>query len=204
MKKFIIALFILLIIAGTAFGVYYFMKIRTFDNSKNNNETEIEEDDYAPIISYYNDDNEKELMKDGDIYRKHLTIMYNKGTAYIKQKSETEFKAYKDEILKDGEYTIKVETEDGKKTQKNFIIDATPPIVKGIKAGRYETAQTIEFEDINDVETATLTSNDGKVVNLKELGKSTYTVNESGTYTLKVEDKYGNGITPIIFKITLP
>ena len=78
-------------------------------------------------------------------------------------------------------------------------------MVTGIKAGRFKTVKTILFEDINDVAVATLSRyEDGKVIDLKAEGKNSYEVNESGTYTLKVEDKYGNAIMPITFRITLP
>lgn len=205
MKKFIITILIMFLIAVGVISAMHFMQPQEPKENKHS-ETKIEkeeEDEYAPIISYYDENDEKELIKDGEVYRKHLKLTYNKGTAYIKKQQDTEFKEYNDELVTDGEYTIKVETQDGKTTQRNFIIDSTPPVIKGIKAGRYETAQTIEFENINDVEVATLTNSEGAVVNLKELGENTYTVNESGTYTLKVEDKYGNAIIPITFKITL-
>lgn len=206
MKKFIITILIMFLIALGVIGAMHFMQPKEPEENKHS-EAKIEkeeEDEYAPIISYYDDNDEKELIKDGEVYRRHLKITYNKGTAYIKKQQDADFKEYNDELVTDGEYTIKVETQDGKTTQRNFIIDSTPPVIKGIKAGRYETAQTIEFEDINDVEVATLTNSEGTVINLKELGKNTYTVNESGTYTLKVEDKYGNAIIPITFRITLP
>lgn len=206
MKKFIITILIMFLIAVGVIGAMHFMQPKEPEENKHS-EAKIEKeekDEYAPIISYYDDNDEKELIKDGEVYRRHLKITYNKGTAYIKKQQDADFKEYNDELVTDGEYTIKVETQDGKTTQRNFIIDSTPPVIKGIKAGRYETAQTIEFEDINDVEVATLTNSEGTVINLKELGKNTYTVNESGTYTLKVEDKYGNAIIPITFRITLP
>lgn len=160
--------------------------------------------DYAPIISYYNEDNLKVEMTDGQVFRKHLSIMHNKGTATIKEAKEANFKPYNGELLTDGIYTIKVVAEDGTSSQKTFIIDTLAPVVTGIKAGRYNVAQTIIFEDISDVGVATLTSNDGRFIDLKALGQSSYTVNESGTYTLRVEDKYGNAIMPIVFRITLP
>ena len=207
MTKVIIIIFIILLIVGGVIGAMYFIKTPETKAPEENkqSESEIEEDDiYAPIISYYDENDEKELIKEGEVYRKHLKLTYNKGTAYIKKQQDAEFEKYNDELVTDGEYTVKVETKDGKTTQKSFIIDSTPPVIKGITAGRYTTAQTIEFEDINDVKTATLTNSEGTVVNLKELGENTYNVNESGTYTLKAEDKYGNAIIPITFRITLP
>ena len=161
--------------------------------------------DYAPVISYYNDDNLKVEMTDGQVFCKHLSIMYNKGTAMIKEQNDTSFETYNGEVLTDGIYTIKVTAEDGTSSQKTFIIDTLAPVVTGVKAGRYTTAQTIVFEDIDDVAVATLTKySNGEVIDLKAEGKNSYVVDESDTYTLRVEDKYGNAIMPIVFRITLP
>lgn len=161
--------------------------------------------DYAPTISYYNDDNLKTEITDGQVFCKHIAVVYNKGTATIKEQNDVSYRAYNGETLEDGTYTIKVVAEDGTSSQKTFIIDTLPPVVTGIKAGRFKTVKTILFEDINDVAVATLSRyEDGKVIDLKAEGKNSYEVNESGTYTLKVEDKYGNAIMPITFRITLP
>ena len=182
--------------------------------------------DYAPIISYYeNNDEEKEptTLVEGKVLRQHLAYVWDKGTAYYKNQEDddTKYKEYKSvgttqagqykgSILTDGKYTIKVVAEDGATTVRNFVVDTTPPTISGIANGRYTTAQTIVFEDISDVGTAILINNTtGKSTDIKEelrkqghtTGRCTYTVGDKGTnsYTLKVEDEYGNAIAPINF-----
>ena len=192
---------------SNAIGTYkvVYSAVDTSGNKADDVEITVKVTDYAPTISYYNDDNLKTEITDGQVFCKHIAVVYNKGTATIKEQNDVSYRAYNGETLEDGTYTIKVVAEDGTSSQKTFIIDTLPPVVTGIKAGRFKTVKTILFEDINDVAVATLSRyEDGKVIDLKAEGKNSYEVNESGTYTLKVEDKYGNAIMPITFRITLP
>ena len=192
---------------SNAIGTYkvVYSAVDTSGNKADDVEITVKVTDYAPTISYYNDDNLKTEITDGQVFCKHIAVVYNKGTATIKEQNDVSYRVYNGETLEDGTYTIKVVAEDGTSSQKTFIIDTLPPVVTGIKAGRFKTVKTILFEDINDVAVATLSRyEDGKVIDLKAEGKNSYEVNESGTYTLKVEDKYGNAIMPITFRITLP
>lgn len=175
------------------------------ENSKNSNEGPIKTGNAPPYIAYFDEErNARVDINNNQVFRKSMSVYFNKGTAKIKEEKENNFRDYtSEEVLKDGSYTIKVEAEDGS-TEVNFIIDTKEPVITGIKSGFYEEAQTIIFEDVNDLGSATLEFND-TIIDLKqkltETGKNNWTVSEKGNYVLKAEDKHGNAIIPITFVI---
>lgn len=189
LKMFII--FIIIIVIGI---IAYF-------NIKKVNTSSAKITDHTIKVYYLDKDDEAVEIKERQVITKHVSITSNKGSITIKRKEEKEFKDYNKEVLRDGIYLVEVKTENGL-AQKNFTIDTLPPKVSGVENNkRYNIPQKIIFDDIKDVEVATLTKNDGTVIDLKANGKKEYTVKEDGIYTLSVEDKYGNAILPILFKI---
>ena len=105
----------------------------------------------SPPVIYYNDPNKNGitmLLKDGDIFRYQVIIKYTgKKISLIKDGVAIE---YKEEKLKDGEYTVIVTGKDETIT-RHFIVDANAPKVTGTRTGKYKQAQTITFEDVDDV-----------------------------------------------------
>lgn len=213
MKKFLIFISIIFILVGT--GVIIYMAFDVFQNQiKSGVETQ-DEDLLAleeqlknsPPVIYYNDPNKNGitmLLNDGDIFRYQVVIKYTgRKISLVKDGVPIE---YKEEKLKDGEYTVVVTGKDETIT-RHFIVDANAPKVTGIRTGKYNQAQTITFEDVNDVEKATLTNKQTEeVVDIKKYLEDNHTNSYTtpstpGTYVIEVEDKYGNGIMPITIVI---
>ena len=73
--------------------------------------------------------------------------------------------------------------------------------------GKYKQAQTITFEDVDDVAKAILTNKQtNEIIDIKKylIGNNTnsYTTpSDIGTYVIEAEDKYGNAIMPITIVI---
>lgn len=216
MKKVVIAIVIILtILAIGAIGYLHKDSIISFVQNNilktENNEDIIENTapirtgDAPPYIAYFDEGkNARVDIENNQVFRKSMAVYFDKGTAKIKEEKDNDFREYtSEEVLKDGNYTIKVEAEDGSAEVK-FIIDTKEPVITGIKSGFYEDAQTIVFEDVSDLGSATLQFNDTTIDLKQELEKSkknSWTVSEKGNYILKAEDKHGNAIIPITFVI---
>lgn len=216
MKKVVIAIVIILtILAIGAIGYLHKDSIISFVQNNilktENNEDIIENTapirtgDAPPYIAYFDEGkNARVDIENNQVFRKSMAVYFDKGTAKIKEEKDNDFREYNsEEVLKDGNYTIKVEAEDGSAEVK-FIIDTKEPVITGIKSGFYEDAQTIVFEDVSDLGSATLQFNDTTIDLKQELEKSkknSWTVSEKGNYILKAEDKHGNAIIPITFVI---
>lgn len=217
MKKVVIAIVIILTILAIGAigylhkdGIISFIQnniLKTGANEEDSivNTAPIRTGEVPPYIAYFDEEkNARVDIENNQVFRKSMAVYFNKGTAKIKEEKDNEFREYNsEEVLKDGNYTIKVEAEDGMAEVK-FIIDTKEPVITGIKSGFYEEAQTIVFEDISDLGSATLQFNDSIIDLKQELEKSkknTWTVSEKGNYILKAEDKHGNAIIPITFVI---
>lgn len=216
MKKVVIAIVIILtILAIGAIGYLHKDSIISFVQNNilktENNEDIIENTapirtgDAPPYIAYFDEGkNARVDIENNQVFRKSMAVYFDKGIAKIKEEKDNDFREYNsEEVLKDGNYTIKVEAEDGSAEVK-FIIDTKEPVITGIKSGFYEDAQTIVFEDVSDLGSATLQFNDTTIDLKQELEKSkknSWTVSEKGNYILKAEDKHGNAIIPITFVI---
>ena len=175
--------------------------IVAYNNIKKMNTTSAKITDPTINVYYINKDDEAIEISEGQVITKNISIISNKGNITIKRKEEKQFKEYNKEKLTDGVYLVEVKTENGL-AQKNFTIDTLPPIVSGVEDNKtYNTPQKIKFDDIKDVGKATLTKDDETVIDLKAKGNKEYTVEEDGIYILRVEDKYGNAILPILFEI---
>ncbi len=190
--------------------------IYVFINKKEQENVGYQDNGKGPTISYYNEKDIRTNVENGQVFTKYIKIVYDKGTAYIKKENtkDSKFEAYDGAELNDGTYTIRVDDEQAKVSSKRtFTIDTIPPTIKGIKnGGEYNSAKIIKFEDASDVGVARLTKinddgSEGEEINLlnnDEFKRSnTYTVNKSGVYELKAEDKNGNAIMPIRFKVTI-
>lgn len=209
MKKFVIIMSILLILAGTGFIIY--MSLDMFKSQfgkgmgvEDENLKKMEEElRDAPPVVYYEDpqkDGLTTILNDGDIFRYQPEIKYaGRKISVVKDGIATEYKEGK---LEDGKYTVVVTGKEETIT-RNFVVDSAPPKVTGVRTGKYTEAQTITFADVKDVEKATLTNKQtDEVIDVKkyllENETNKYTIAyEIGAYVLEVEDKYGNGIMPI-------
>jgi len=167
--------------------------------------------DYPPVISYYDEYNAKVVLSENGeidkVFDYYPVIFFNRGTAKL-VKDGQEIQYVENTELTDGKYTITVKAEDGTSTTRTFIVDTKAPEVKGVGAGIYFEAVTIEFTDVSDIEKATLTNiSTNEVINIKEWladnNTNRYTISTSGTYTLQVEDKYKNAIMPITFMVEI-
>ena len=214
-KVAIIAVVILTIICIGILGFLHKDDITNFvqknilknDSNKSNvieNTEPIRTGNAPPYIAYFDEEKNARVDINNQVFRKSMALYFDKGTAKIKEEKDNDFREYTSaEILKDGNYTIKVESEEGSAEVK-FIIDTKEPVITGIISGFYEEAQTIVFEDVNDLGSATLQFNDTTIDLKQELertGKNSWTVSEKGNYILKAEDKHGNAIIPITFVI---
>ena len=166
--------------------------------------------DYPPTIYYLEElDAEtviKVQLKNGNVYNRYLKIGCDTENVTIRIRVDgKEENDYNGEILKDGTYTVKVvQNEYINSEEITFTIDTIPP-----KVSVNEETRTITFEDPSDVYKATLTTGDGKTTITIKDGEGNNNIKEDGTYhidgtgimvyTLNVEDKYGNAITPIEF-----
>lgn len=222
MKKVIIMIVIILTIVGLGIiGFLYKENIINFvqenilktqtnkeeeKNTINENTAPIRTGIAPPYIAYFDEEKDARVdINNNQVFRRSMAVYFDKGTAKIKEEKDNDFRDYtSEEILKDGNYTIKVEAEDGT-TEVKFIIDTKEPVITGIKSGFYEEAQTIVFEDVSDLGSATLQFNDNEVIDLKKelekTGNNSWTVSQKGNYILKAEDKNGNAIIPITFVI---
>jgi len=189
-------------------GTYEVVYIAT-DSSGNNDTVTITVivTDFPAYVYYYNSDDNKQELEDNQVFTTYQAIYFDKGTATIR-KDGGEYEAYNNDTLQDGTYTIKVTSEDGQTTIKNFIIDTKGPVITGVQhLGRYNEIKTIVFEDVNDVATATITKfGTTEQIDLKEYftnnNTNSYTIQEAGTYTIYATDIHGI-ITEIKFRISL-
>ena len=197
-------------------GIVNYNKVGTYTityklvDSSNNESEEIVRTvvvtDYPPVISYYDEYNAKVILNEGKVFNYYPVVFFNRGTAKL-YKNGVEIE-YTETELTDGTYKIIVTAEDGTSTTRNFIVDTTAPVVTGVRAGRYLTAVTITFEDVSDVERATLTNvSTNEVIDVKAWleanNTNQYVVSTTGTYTLQVEDEYRNAIMPITFRVQI-
>ena len=183
------------------------IKIESEANTENNNSEDEKRKEkqekiinsIAPIIYYYNRDNEKEIIKDGTLFQSYTKIEISRGDITVFTKDGKDFKKeyLQDEELADGEYFIKVEAEDGMTCEKSFIIDTIPPRVTGIRNKKtYREAPIIKLEELDEIEEATLTI-EKNVINLKKEsikqddGTFSYTVEKNGEYALYAKDIHG-------------
>ena len=195
----VIVILILVIIIGIATLIYKkYVGSTTNFNSQNLDDT--------IIISYINRNNTKTIIKDSQSINEHIIIMNNKGTVYIKDENEKNYKKYNGEALEDGNYTVIAKTENGVSYEKNINIDTKAPVVSNITNKRtYNVGQVMTITDDNGIVSVDLELEDGtKVPVLKEdeQPKSiTYTFEQKGNYTLVVKDKAGNKSRLIAFTI---
>ena len=209
MKKFLIVMSILLIILGTGYIIYMSLdffksQFQTGMGVDDENIQKLEEElKDAPPVVYYADPQKggmTTVLNDGDIFRYQPEIKYaGRKISVVKDGVATQYTEGK---FTDGEYTVVVTGKDETIT-RNFVVDATAPKITGVRTGKYTKAQTVTFEDVTDVEKATLTNKQtGEVIDIKEYltenQTNKYTIEyKVGTYVLEVEDKYKNGIMPI-------
>ncbi|MCI8481579.1 MAG: hypothetical protein HFJ27_00305 [Clostridia bacterium] len=203
MKKFLMVICILFLIVGT--GVIAYMAYEVFQSqTKQEQEEPRKEDltDVAPVM-YYKDPKQNGatvILQDNEIFKYQVVMKYAGKSITMKRNGKVV--EYKEEKLEDGEYEVVV-TGKGDDFVRHFIVDVTPPKITNIRAGKYTEAQTVIFEDVQDVAKATLTNKQtNKVIDIKEyLEKNEtdkYTIPyEKGSYLLEVEDKYGHGIMPL-------
>lgn len=212
MKKIFICIILIGVIAVGGFYLKDIFKIMQnnketeakIDNKQNENEEVVEKaekliNSKAPIIWYYDQNNIKEQIKDKTLFKSYTKIAISRGNITVFTKDGQDFrKEYApEEKLTDGEYFIRVETEDGNSCEKSFIIDTIPPRISGIINGKlYNKIPTIKFLDFSDIKEVTLKTEKKvidlkKKINEKEDGTATYKVEENGEYTLIVKDIHG-------------
>ena len=195
MKKVLLIMSIIFLLIGT--GIIIYMAIGIFQTQLLQSEETVKKDNLEenfPVV-YYNDLNQNGatvILLEGDVFRyKPITIIKNGKPI-----------EYKEERLEDGEYCVIVTGKD-KEIKRNFIVDTTPPKFTGITSGKFTQPQTITFDDVEDVEKATITNKDTKQVidikkHLTDNKTNQYTTpSEKGRYEIRIEDKYGNGVNPI-------
>ena len=164
MKKVLLIMSIIFLLIGT--GIIIYMAIGIFQTQLLQSEETVKKDNLEenfPVV-YYNDLNQNGatvILLEGDVFRYKPTIKYaGKTITIIKNGKPIE---YKEERLEDGEYCVIVTGKD-KEIKRNFIVDTTPPKFTGITSGKFTQPQTITFDDVEDVEKATITNKDTKQV----------------------------------------
>ncbi len=195
----IIAILIIIIIIGIVTLIYKGHIGGTNDfNSQNLDET--------IVISYINKNNIKTIIKDNQAINEHIIIMNNKGTVYIKDENEKNYKKYNGEALEDGNYIVIAKTENGVSDKKAITIDTKAPIVSNVVNKRtYNVGQVMTITDDNGIVSVDLELEDGTKVPVLKEGEETksitYAFEQKGNYTLVVKDRADNKSRLIAFTI---
>lgn len=117
----------------------------------------------------------KNVIEAGE-YNKDVYPTFNEGTATLDGNSYNSG----DVVSNEGKHTIVVTDKSGNKSEVNFVIDKTAPVIKGAEeAKNYNTDRKIEF-------------NEGvATINGKEFNNGTV-IKDEGEYKVTVVDKAGN------------
>jgi hypothetical protein len=120
----------------------------------------------------------------GKSYYRSVALRFGEGTATL---NGAPYKSGK-LVNQPGKYTLRLTDEFGNETVRAFTIDRTAPVISGVKS-RQVTNQSVTIQ--YNEGTATL---NGKRI------RNSWTVKNSGAYTLRVTDQAGN-ITALTFTI---
>lgn len=112
-------------------------------------------------------------VADGGIYNTDRTVYFNEGTATLNGEIFTSGSS----VTTDGEYTLIVTDNNGKKRTASFTLDKTAPVI---------TVSSFDTTPSDQPLTVTATANEGT------LNQASYTFRENGNFTFVATDAAGN------------